>query len=203
MAIKKREIVLIDIDNVKKEPTLFERHAEEERKLVESDAVRMIKEWRFTFGRPVNDSLTRPDNKAIMFAISMIQEEFKELTDEIFGEENEISEENIKADFPLERIADHLGDTSWVTNGMMFLFGLNPTAVVREIYKSNMSKICENEEDAALTVACYGDGTHPNKMGEEIEAAYEPIDDKFLVFRVSDKKVLKSIKFKEPDFSDM
>jgi len=162
----------------------------------------MVKDWRFAFDRKVNGGLQRPSNKDIMFAINMIQEEFKELTDEIFGEDREIKEENI-VDFPLDRIADHLGDTSWVTQGMMYLFGLNPTKVAEEIYNSNMSKMCSTLEEAELTVTCYADGTHPNKPGKEIEAHYQVFDDMYFVHRTSDGKILKSINFIEPDFSGM
>ena len=112
---------LIEFTKEEESPNIFEMNKIYEERLLKSSSERMIKDWRFAFGRQVNNNLDRPSNKDIMFAVRMIQEEFKELTDEIFGEGKEIKEENIK-EFPILMIPDHLGDISWVTNGMMFLF---------------------------------------------------------------------------------
>jgi hypothetical protein len=44
-------------------------------------------------------------------------------------------------------------------------------------------------------------GTHPNKQGVFIETRIEKINDSYIIKRIKDNKVLKSISFKEPDFS--
>ena len=56
-------------------------------------------------------------------------------------------------------------------------------------------------EEAIKTVTAYMDGTHPNKQGVFIETRIEEINDSYIIKRIKDNKVLKSISFKEPNFS--
>lgn len=70
---------------------------------------------------------------------------------------------------------------------------VDPILYVKEVYESNMSKMCYSKEEVIDTEAYYsnkGIKTDRTILGEG----------KYLVLRDSDKKVLKSINFKEPDF---
>lgn len=70
---------------------------------------------------------------------------------------------------------------------------VDPILYVKEVYESNMSKMCHSKEELVNTETYYsnrGIKTNRNILGEG----------KYLVLRNSDKKVLKSVNFKEPDF---
>lgn len=164
-----------------------------------------IKDWAKTLGAPVRDI---PPNDIfegeIALGWSLISEEAKEFLEHVINPVMPVNPNNevvFREEISAAQAADDLGDLLWVTIRLMQQLGLNPDEVISEIYKSNMSKICLTEEDAQKTCQLYAEGKHPNKMGEEIECYWKKIDNIYGVFRTSDNKVMKSYKFKEPDFS--
>lgn len=71
---------------------------------------------------------------------------------------------------------------------------VNIEDLVEEIFKSNMSKLCKNKKTADKTIEKY--------KQEGIECYYKecPIDrTKYIVYRQSDNKVLKSVDFVSPN----
>jgi hypothetical protein len=64
---------------------------------------------------------------------------------------------------------------------------------------SNWSKFAKTLADAALTCDFYGNGTHPDKLGQEILAWCNTADaeqtGRYIIKRLSDNKVLKSWKY--------
>jgi hypothetical protein len=66
-----------------------------------------------------------------------------------------------------------------------------------------MSKLCRVESEAAETVAAYWMGTHPDKKDKSIAAYYKKEGKRYVVRRRKDDKVLKSLKFKEPNFEGL
>lgn len=105
----------------------------------------------------------------------------------------------------LKEIADSVGDILWVALRFCMIHGIDVNYVITRIYESNMSKFCHSKEEAEATVTAYAEGTHPDKMGVKIEAHYITMDNDryFVVKRTSDNKVLKSINYVEPDFSEL
>ena len=193
---------IIDVDNIPEDKSFEEIVLERQEKRRTTDVLEMIKHWSHVFDEPIEMKPTRPTDHRIKLSNELIREEYKEFTDEIFYKEDLVNP-SIKKDIDFGEVADALGDTLWVVVRAMYTYGINPLVVIGKIYESNMSKLCVTEEEAQLTVDCYADGSHPDKMGVEIETFYEPKDNYYLVKRQSDGKVLKSINFKKPNFSDL
>lgn len=70
--------------------------------------------------------------------------------------------------------------------------------LVKEIYNSNMSKLCKDEQTAQETVEEY------KKKGVETYYKVCPTDSsKYIVYRREDNKVLKSVDFVEPNIQKL
>ena len=82
------------------------------------------------------------DPDAIQF--NLIKEEFKELQEGI--DDNDRKE-----------VVDALGDLLVVVGGAINYLGYDPDEVLKIINDSNMSKFCDNEEDAIQSVEAYED----------------------------------------------
>ena len=91
-------------------------------------------------------------------------------------------------------VADALCDIQYVLSGAVLEFGLGNKFVdlFNEVQRSNMSKACSTYEEAEATVAHYA-----KKDGTEAEIMQD--GDKFLVYRILDNKVLKSVKYSPAD----
>jgi NTP pyrophosphatase (non-canonical NTP hydrolase) len=98
-------------------------------------------------------------------------------------------------------LCDAYFDVLWVVTQSAMMNGININDIVRAGAASNLSKFCDTHEEAIKTVTAYTDGMHPNKQGVFIETRIEKINDSYIIKRIKDNKVLKSISFKEPDFS--
>ena len=101
----------------------------------------------------------------------------------------------------LTEICDGIGDSLWTITQLAMMHGLNINDITRAVYMSNMSKFCKTIEETHSTINAYLDGTHPNKLGIHMATSYEQVGELYVVKRVIDGKVMKSINFKEPDFS--
>ena len=102
-------------------------------------------------------------------------------------------------------IADALGDLVWVALRMTMVHGLDINYVMTKVYESNMSKFCNSKEEAEATVTAYLNGEHPNKQGEKIKCYFQEMDNGryYVIKREADHKVMKSINYVEPDFSEL
>ena len=92
-------------------------------------------------------------------------------------------------------VLDALCDITYVSlgNGAM-LHGLKDKVwkAYQEVQASNLSKACQTEEEAQKTVE--------KRSVEQGEAChYEKVDDKFIVYRTRDRKVMKNINYFRPD----
>ena len=116
----------------------------------------------------------------------------KEETDELYAaiEANDLTE-----------ICDGLFDSLWTITQLAMMHGININDLTRAGYISNMSKFCKSKQEALDTEKAYNTGTHPNKPNVFIATWHEQVGDLYVVRRSSDNKVMKSINFKEPDFS--
>jgi hypothetical protein len=128
---------------------------------------------------------------------TFVLEETGKLRHKLMAEENDEYLEAVEVN-DLDLIADALGDQLYILAGTIIAHGLQDKIkkIFKEIHKSNMSKACSNEEEAMSSVLAYVNGEHPDKPGIPIEAAMERVGSKFIVRRLHDNKVLKSINYK-------
>jgi len=91
-------------------------------------------------------------------------------------------------------IADALCDIQYVLSGAVLEFGLGEEfgELFNEVQRSNMSKSCVSEEEAQASVAYYQDE-------KNTPCYYQEVDGKYLVFRTSDQKTLKSVNYSPAD----
>jgi len=124
------------------------------------------------------------DPKDAKFVIDFIQEELDELKEAV-------------KDKNIIEIFDALLDIAYVGlgNGAL-VFGLKGKMLdgYAEVQASNMSKICQTEEEATQTVM-----VRSKEQGEECH--YREINGKYVVYRSSDNKVMKSINYFRPDLT--
>lgn len=141
------------------------------------DALNLVAEFHKTFKHPILPSPSIPSEDRCKLRVALIAEELKEL--EVAILEKDIVE-----------IADALSDIQYVLSGAILEFGLGEkfSALFEEVQRSNMSKACVSEEEAKATVEFYNkkDGT---------ECYYKEEAGKWLVYRKSDNKTIKSINY--------
>lgn len=148
----------------------------------------MVRVWLQTIGQEKPDSPVMLDEQTMFFNKQLIEEEILELFQGMVNDD-------------FEEICDGIFDSLWVITQAAMLYGIRLDHLMSAGFTSNMSKFCRTEEEAVETVNAYRNGTHPNKQGEIIETYFEQQGDLYVVRRLSDDKVMKSINFKEPDFS--
>jgi predicted HAD superfamily Cof-like phosphohydrolase len=140
-----------------------------------------VAEFHRTFHLPVleNPQIPGPDRCALR--VNLLQEELDEFKDAIAAGD-------------ITAVADALADIQYVLSGAILEFGLAPKfkALFEEVQRSNMSKVCEDMKTAEETIAYYQqrDGTQ-GFIEESLHG--------FLVYRVTDKKVLKSVRYSPAD----
>ena len=137
------------------------------------DSLNQVAEFHTTFKAPVLDTPQIPSAERCSLRVELLQEELNELKQAI-------------EDKNLTEIADALCDLQYVLSGAVLEFGLGEKFVTLfdEVQRSNMSKACDNEEQAAETVKFYED--------EGVESFYEKSGEKYNVYRKADHKVLKN-----------
>jgi len=138
------------------------------------ESLELVAQFHRTFKHPILPTPTIPDEKRCRLRVELLAEELKEL------------EEGIR-DKDIVAVADALCDLQYVLSGAVLEFGLGEKfkALFEEVQRSNMSKACTTEAEARETVAYYQqrDGT---------ECYYQQAGDKWLVYRKSDNKTIKS-----------
>lgn len=137
-----------------------------------------------TFKHPILTGPMIPNEKRCQLRVSLIAEELKELEE---GIENK----------DIVEIADALCDIQYVLAGAILEFGLADSfkSLFDEVQRSNMSKACENLEEANATV------THYQNQG--VDCFHEKEGDLYLVFRADDRKTLKSINYSPADLKSI
>jgi len=145
----------------------------------EPKALTSVAAFHDMFNLPILRQPTMPDEKRCELRVSLLQEELDELREAII-------------DGDIVAVADALSDLQYVLSGAVLEFGLGDKfkALFDEVQRSNMSKTCKNYQDALDTQAYYLTEKSTPSFLEEREGEY-------LVYRTSDKKVLKSIKYSE------
>ena len=143
-----------------------------------------VEEFNHTFGKPNNYVPTMPTEKEWKFVYDFIMEELEEY--------REACE---KGD--IVGVLDALCDITYVSlgNGVM-LHGLKDKIedAYAEVQASNMSKSCATEEEAQETVR-----VRSEEKGHDCH--YEKIGDRWVVYRSSDNKVMKSVNYFSPNLN--
>jgi len=152
-----------------------------ESKFPEPSPLNDVAAFHRTFNMPILNSPAIPGEDRCALRINLLQEELDELKDAI--EEKDIT-----------GIADALADLQYVLSGAILEFGLADKFkdLFEEVQRSNMSKVCSDYETAQKTIEYYQskDGT----VGYIRES-----EEGFLVYRESDRKVLKSVSYSPAD----
>lgn len=145
------------------------------------DALNLVAQFHRTFKHPILPAPSIPEENRCKLRVALIAEELKEL-------EVAILEKDIVA------VADALCDIQYVLSGAILEFGLGEkfAALFEEVQRSNMSKACETKEEADATVEFYR-----KKDGTECYTRQE--DGKWLVYRSSDNKTIKSVNYSPAD----
>ena len=143
-----------------------------------------VETFNATFGKPNNYEPTIPEKKEWQFVYDFILEELEEYRQAC--ENGDIVE-----------VLDALCDITYVSlgNGTM-LHGLKDKIwpAYQEVQASNMSKSCSTEKEAMETVTV--------RSEEQAEPChYERVEEKYVVYRTRDRKVMKSINYFKPDLT--
>ena len=149
------------------------------------DALNLVAEFHDTFKHPVLASPAIPSEDRCKLRVALLAEELKELEVAILQKD-------------IVEVADAFCDIQYVLAGAILEFGLGEKfkALFEEVQRSNMSKACSTEQEARQTVDHYmkKDGT---------ECYYVKAADKFLVYRKSDNKTIKSINYSPADLQGL
>src|SRR4051812_27266881 len=110
----------------------------------EVNALNDVAEFHRTFGHPVEKYPIIPSEERCRLRISLLKEELEEL-------EVAIRDKNI------EEIADAFCDLQYVLSGAILEFGLAEKfhLLFNEVQRSNMSKACNNKNEAEETMLYY------------------------------------------------
>lgn len=139
------------------------------------DTLNLVAEFHNTFKHPILKNPAIPDETRCKLRVALLAEELKEM--EVAILEND-----------LVGVADALCDLQYVLSGAILEFGLGEKfkALFEEVQRSNMSKACNTEAEAVATVEHY-------KQKDGTECYYKQAGEKWLVYRKSDNKTIKSV----------
>ena len=145
------------------------------------DSLKQVADFHRTFQHPIISNPGIPSKFRCNLRIALIEEELDELRDAV-----------VKKD--IVEIADALCDIQYVLSGAVLEFGLGEkfAELFNEVQRSNMSKSCDSEEEAILTVKDYQENKKTN-------CYYKKVGEKYLVYREDDNKTLKSINYSPAD----
>ncbi|MBP9926839.1 MAG: nucleoside triphosphate pyrophosphohydrolase family protein [Cyclobacteriaceae bacterium] len=141
------------------------------------DALNLVAEFHKTFKHPIQPEPVIPEENRCKLRVALLAEELKEM--EVAILEND-----------LVGVADALCDLQYVLSGAILEFGLGGKfkALFEEVQRSNMSKACNSEEEAMQTIDYY-------KQKDGTECHFKKEGNKWLVYRTSDNKTIKSINY--------
>ena len=143
----------------------------------EAKGLSKVAEFHDLFDLPVIDKPIIPAKERCKLRISLLEEELKELKEAI--EEDDIVE-----------VADAFCDIQYVLSGAIHEFGMGDVFadMFAEVHRSNMSKACLTMEEAERTQEKY-------RREKDTVSHIKGKGDKFLVYRKTDGKVLKSVEY--------
>lgn len=145
------------------------------------DPLNQVAEFHRTFQHPVESQPVIPSPQRCELRVALLAEELKELQKAIDDQD-------------IVEIADALCDLQYVLSGAVLEFGLGEvfSDLFDEVQRSNMSKTCTTMEEAEATQKYY-------KEERGFDSTIEKSGDHYLVFRIPDRKTLKSINYSPAD----
>ncbi len=176
-----------------------------------NENLKKVQDFYRLFDSPVLDKKDTITKERAILRLSLALEELTELA-EAFGLSATFSKmmikkatEKIVVDTDIinkKEILDALCDIQYINNGTVLETGFrfDFDNAFNDVHESNMSKACSTPEEAVLTVEKYhkeGIETYFKEYHFQCNG-YRPIS-KYIVFRTSDNKVLKSINYKKVD----
>jgi len=149
------------------------------------DSLNQVAEFHSTFKHPILSEPTIPAKERADLRVRLIAEELDELKEAI-------------ANNDLIEVADALCDIQYVLSGAVLEFGLGNKFVelFEEVQRSNMSKACNSMEEVEASIKHY-------KENKGEDCAYKVEGDKFLLYRTTDNKTLKSINYSPADLKSI
>ncbi|MBI3481725.1 MAG: nucleoside triphosphate pyrophosphohydrolase family protein [Bacteroidetes bacterium] len=147
------------------------------------DSLNLVADFHKTFKHPILEKPTIPSEERCKLRVALIAEELKELEDAI-------------KDKDITEVADALCDIQYVLSGAILEFGLGEKfkPLFEEVQRSNMSKACTSEKEAIETVELY-------KTRDNTECYYREESGRWLVYRKTDNKTIKSINYSPADLN--
>lgn len=155
------------------------------RKIDEPKALSSVADFHDTFNLPVLENPTIPDLSRTRLRINLLEEELAELKEAIDNDD-------------LVEVADAFCDIQYVLSGAILEFGLADKfkTLFDEVQRSNMSKTCKTMDEALATQKHY-------RENKGMESRIEERNGEFLVYRIDDGKVLKSINYSPADIKGL
>ena len=151
-----------------------------------------VLEFNKAFGVATNTTIQHDifdkDPKLVEYRLSLIEEELQELRDAIKQKD-------------MTETIDAISDILYVVYGAATAFGFDADKAFEIVQKSNMSKLCETEEDANETVRLY-----MSEVPQRYDSpCYKRSDDKkfFVVYNNSTMKILKNYKYISANFTEL
>jgi predicted HAD superfamily Cof-like phosphohydrolase len=143
--------------------------------------IEQVEHFNNVFGKLNNEKPTLVNEKEAQFIYDFIKEELDEYMQAYKNGD-------------IVEVADAFGDIMYVLSAGILAFGLKDKfkTLFDEIQASNMSKACNTEDDAKQT------STSITTI-KGIETHHEKVGDKYIVYRSSDRKVQKNIKYFRPN----
>lgn len=149
-----------------------------------------MKEFNTTFGVTVHETpqvdVFDKNPELIAYRLALIKEEVAELEEAVATKD-------------LVETIDALADIIYVVQGMGCSLGLDLDKAFDIVHRSNMSKVCSDEETAKRTVEYYQN--NKERLGYDSPDYRKSADGKhFIVYNKSTMKVLKSINYTPAKF---
>lgn len=143
----------------------------------EPSSLNSVAEFHRTFRHPVLQKPLIPSEERCRLRLTLLEEELKELEDAV-------------AVGDMVAVADALCDLQYVLSGAVLEFGLGGKfkELFDEVQRSNMSKACKTRVEAEMTVRHY-------EEEHNTECYYREENGKYLVYRSSDNKTMKSVNY--------
>lgn len=155
------------------------------------NTIELVKEFHETFGHPIGKTPHIPNEGTVDFRVGFIKEELNELLAAFASDD-------------LVEFADGLGDIQYVLDGFFLNAGLHDKkeAIMAEIHRSNMSKVCKSKDDAENTIMSL---LAPEKatIGAAMKYHSQQVGRYWIVYRSADNKVMKSINYSKPDLKSI
>ena len=155
------------------------------KKYNEPDSLTDVAKFHDTFGAPILDIPTIPAQDRCDLRVSLIQEELNELKEAI-------------VDNDMVEVADALADIQYVLSGAILEFGLADRfkEIFDEVQRSNMSKTCKSMNESEKTRGHY-------KATKGVDSTIVEKNGEYLVYRIPDNKVLKSVAYSPADLKSI